>query len=436
MVKKLTNIRNGIDPEINVKFKKNKIIMEAIKEINEKNELMELAESSMAKTQELNKKERMFSGTSATYNNKAAQAAQAMLQEKMNHTQNIQNVLVEMLTLSLPEKYKDIEVITKVSAALIENVGVNSFLKSKSNIFRGIMEACADPSDLEEKVDDINNIAKILETKINSAINKEKETVVTMQEKTNELIEENKYEKPEEEPETEEELADGNEPDETSEPEEDNDDSEDIDNSMDEYEASFKESFSVDSFFGKLLNESLDEEDEEDEEDDTEEDSYEYEEELSDEEFDERFADLNDTLLDDLDLDELDTELDKLILDEDLYDTSDFTEEELAELGLDEEEEEFVEESVRYKRDSKFNLLVADTQFNKAPETYSLIESIIVGLTPKFLNEAMGDAIDEEKLLTEAVVAFASLELLNTTKVLDFNQGALHKFKRKLVKGY
>lgn len=430
MVKKLTNIRNGIDPEINVKFKKNKIIMEAIKEINEKNELMELAESSMAKTQELNKKERMFSGTSATYNNKAAQAAQAMLQEKMNHTQNIQNVLVEMLTLSLPEKYKDIEVITKVSAALIENVGVNSFLKSKSNIFRGIMEACADPSDLEEKVDDINNIAKILETKINSAINKEKETVVTMQEKTNELIEENKYEKPEEE------LADGNEPDETSEPEEDNDDSEDIDNSMDEYEASFKESFSVDSFFGKLLNESLDEEDEEDEEDDTEEDSYEYEEELSDEEFDERFADLNDTLLDDLDLDELDTELDKLILDEDLYDTSDFTEEELAELGLDEEEEEFVEESVRYKRDSKFNLLVADTQFNKAPETYSLIESIIVGLTPKFLNEAMGDAIDEEKLLTEAVVAFASLELLNTTKVLDFNQGALHKFKRKLVKGY
>ena len=433
MVKKLTNIRNGIDPEINVKFKKNKIIMEAIKEINEKNELMELAESSMAKTQELNKKERMFSGTSATYNNKAAQAAQAMLQEKMNHTQNIQNVLVEMLTLSLPEKYKDIEVITKVSAALIENVGVNSFLKSKSNIFRGIMEACADPSDLEEKVDDINNIAKILETKINSAINKEKETVVTMQEKTNELIEENKYEKPEEEPETEEELADGNEPDETSEPEEDNDESEDIDNSMDEYEASFKESFSVDSFFGKLLNESLDEEDEED---DTEEDSYEYEEELSDEEFDERFADLNDTLLDDLDLDELDTELDKLILDEDLYDTSDFTEEELAELGLDEEEEEFVEESVRYKRDSKFNLLVADTQFNKAPETYSLIESIIVGLTPKFLNEAMGDAIDEEKLLTEAVIAFASLELLNTTKVLDFNQGALHKFKRKLVKGY
>ena len=430
MVKKLTNIRNGIDPEINVKFKKNKIIMEAIKEINEKNELMELAESSMAKTQELNKKERMFSGTSATYNNKAAQAAQAMLQEKMNHTQNIQNVLVEMLTLSLPEKYKDVEVITKVSAALIENVGVNSFLKSKSNIFRGIMEACADPSDLEEKVDDINNIAKILETKINSAINKEKETVVTMQEKTNELIEENKYEKPE----TEEELADGNEPDETSEPEEDNDDSEDIDNSMDEYEASFKESFSVDSFFGKLLNESLDEEDEED---DTEEDSYEYEEELSDEEFDERFADLNDTLLDDLDLDELDTELDKLILDEDLYDTSDFTEEELAELGLDEEEEEeFVEESVRYKRDSKFNLLVADTQFNKAPETYSLIESIIVGLTPKFLNEAMGDAIDEEKLLTEAVIAFASLELLNTTKVLDFNQGALHKFKRKLVKGY
>ena len=427
MVKKLTNIRNGIDPEINVKFKKNKIIMEAIKEINEKNELMELAESSMAKTQELNKKERMFSGTSATYNNKAAQAAQAMLQEKMNHTQNIQNVLVEMLTLSLPEKYKDVEVITKVSAALIENVGVNSFLKSKSNIFRGIMEACADPSDLEEKVDDINNIAKILETKINSAINKEKETVVTMQEKTNELIEENKYEKPEEE------LADGNEPDETSEPEEDNDDSEDIDNSMDEYEASFKESFSVDSFFGKLLNESLDEEDEED---DTEEDSYEYEEELSDEEFDERFADLNDTLLDDLDLDELDTELDKLILDEDLYDTSDFTEEELAELGLDEEEEEFVEESVRYKRDSKFNLLVADTQFNKAPETYSLIESIIVGLTPKFLNEAMGDAIDEEKLLTEAVIAFASLELLNTTKVLDFNQGALHKFKRKLVKGY
>ena len=427
MVKKLTNIRNGIDPEINVKFKKNKIIMEAIKEINEKNELMELAESSMAKTQELNKKERMFSGTSATYNNKAAQAAQAMLQEKMNHTQNIQNVLVEMLTLSLPEKYKDIEVITKVSAALIENVGVNSFLKSKSNIFRGIMEACADPSDLEEKVDDINNIAKILETKINSAINKEKETVVTMQEKTNELIEENKYEKPEEE------LADGNEPDETSEPEEDNDDSEDIDNSMDEYEASFKESFSVDSFFGKLLNESLDEEDEEDDE----EDSYEYEEELSDEEFDERFADLNDTLLDDLDLDELDTELDKLILDEDLYDTSDFTEEELAELGLDEEEEEeFVEESVRYKRDSKFNLLVADTQFNKAPETYSLIESIIVGLTPKFLNEAMGDAIDEEKLLTEAVVAFASLELLNTTKVLDFNQGTLHKFKRKLVKGY
>ena len=379
------------------------------------------------KTQELNKKERMFSGTSATYNNKAAQAAQAMLQEKMSHTQNIQNVLVEMLTLSLPEKYKDIEVITKVSAALIENVGVNSFLKSKSNIFRGIMEACADPSDLEEKVDDINNIAKILETKINSAINKEKETVVTMQEKTNELIEENKYEKPEEE------LADGNEPDETSEPEEDNDDSEDIDNSMDEYEASFKESFSVDSFFGKLLNESLDEEDEEDDE----EDSYEYEEELSDEEFDERFADLNDTLLDDLDLDELDTELDKLILDEDLYDTSDFTEEELAELGLDEEEEEeFVEESVRYKRDSKFNLLVADTQFNKAPETYSLIESIIVGLTPKFLNEAMGDAIDEEKLLTEAVVAFASLELLNTTKVLDFNQGTLHKFKRKLVKGY
>ena len=208
MVKKLTNIRNGIDPEINVKFKKNKIIMEAIKEINEKNELMELAESSMAKTQELNKKERMFSGTSATYNNKAAQAAQAMLQEKMNHTQNIQNVLVEMLTLSLPEKYKDIEVITKVSAALIENVGVNSFLKSKSNIFRGIMEACADPSDLEEKVDDINNIAKILETKINSAINKEKETVVTMQEKTNELIEENKYEKPEEEPEIEEEPTD------------------------------------------------------------------------------------------------------------------------------------------------------------------------------------------------------------------------------------
>jgi hypothetical protein len=296
------------------------------------------------------------------------------------------------------------------------------------------MEACADPSDLEEKVDDINNIAKILETKINSAINKEKETVVTMQEKTNELIEENKYEKPEEEPETEEELVDGNEPDETSEPEEDNDDSEDMDNSMDEYEASFKESFSVDSFFGKLLNESLDEEEDEDED---EEDSYEYEEELSDEEFDERFADLNDTLLDDLDLDELDTELDKLVLDEDLYDTSDFTEEELAELGLDEEEEEeFVEESVRYKRDSKFNLLVADTQFNKAPETYSLIESIIVGLTPKFLNEAMGDAIDEEKLLTEAVIAFASLELLNTTKVLDFNQGALHKFKKKLVKGY
>ena len=434
MVKKLTNIRNGIDPEINVKFKKNKIIMEAIKEINEKNELMELAESSMAKTQELNKKERMFSGTSATYNNRAAQAAQAMLQEKMNHTQNIQNVLVEMLTLSLPEKYKNVEVITKVSAALIENVGVNSFLNSKSNIFRGIMEACADPSDLEEKVDDINNIAKILETKINSAINKEKETVVTMQEKTNELIEENKYEKPEEEPETEEDPVDGNEPDETSEPDEDTDGSEDIDSSMDEYEASFKESFSVDSFFGKLLNESL----EEDEEgDDTEEDSYEYEEEMSDEEFDERFADLNDNLLDDLDLDELDTELDKLVLDEDLYDTSDFTEEELAELGLDEEEEEeFVEESVRYKRDSKFNLLVADTQFNKAPETYSLIESIIVGLTPKFLNEAMGDAIDEEKLLTEAVVAFASLELLNTTKVLDFNQGALHKFKRKLVKGY
>ena len=48
------------------------------------------------------------------------------------------------------------------------------------------------PAQYLEKVDDINNIAKILETKINSAINKEKETVVTMQEKTNELIEENR----------------------------------------------------------------------------------------------------------------------------------------------------------------------------------------------------------------------------------------------------
>jgi hypothetical protein len=276
---------------------------------------------------------------------------------------------------------------------------------------------------LEDSVEDINSVAKVLQTKIKEAINKEKENVISMQEKTNEIIDKNKYEDsnaaPEDDADTK--VASGK-------------DDASLDTSMGEYDSNFKES-SFDRMMKNILTEAFDEEDSEDDEDYSDLEIDEDESIEDDSEFDESLTDYNDDLLDDLDLDELDTELDKILLDEDAYDTSDLSEEDLEEIGTSEDEED-LEETARFVPDSKFDLIVDDRFKTKIKGEATLFESILMSLSPKFLNEAEGSKLNETKLLNEAVLSYTILEMFHTFKLVDFSNGKVGQLKQKITAAY
>ena len=274
-MKKLSELRT-IAPELNVKFIKNKRLMEVAKEIKEKREMEELIENAHRHTKAVDKRHAMFNAPSKLLS--PAKLLEAEILSRKNMTeQNIVAVLVSILEMAVPEKNRDLEKINKVANCMVESLGKDFFFKTKSNTFKYIIEAASESTDsLEDMADDINTVAKVVQDKVKSAINNEKENVIAMQEKTNEMIEENKYKDPNEEaPETGDEGTDDTE-DNTSTDDETADDDENtgLDSSMDEYDKSVKESF-FDKMFSNMIKESLGDDYEDEDEDEDEDDEYE-----------------------------------------------------------------------------------------------------------------------------------------------------------------
>lgn len=438
-MRKLTELRNfEVDPELSLKFRKNKLIENAINEINEKNELVDLVDASHKNAVASNNKLKMFD------NEIKVTKAKLMEQEILNKVNLTEQGLVSVLTIiletAIPKKNQKGLELGAISNLLVENLGVSFFANAKSNTFRSIIEAATDMDTLEDAADDINSVAKVLQTKIKEAINTEKENVIAMQEKTNELIEKNKYQDPET-PEADP-ATPVNDTDDTEEPEEDTSETDsadysNLDSSMDEYSSNFKES-TFDKFMKNLLVESLGDdalnESEDDYSDIELEDTYESDD--DDSEFDESLTDFNEDLLDDLDSDELDTELDKLLLDEEAYDTSELSEEDLDEIGMDDEECDELEENTRFAQDSKFDLIMDDKFKTKIRDEKTLFESLLISLSPKFLNEAEGTRINETQLINEAVLSYTILEMFHTFKLVDFSNGRVEQLKNKITSRY